>query len=541
MNLFVKNTLTLLVTFFLAGTGGVSISADTGGSASQERAGTDISDAECRHTLDLMFSGRPRDAADYIDARGDRYRSGPLYHLMRARVYREFLPVDDEQKDTVKALAEPIYADLDITIDECTRRLDAGEDNPHLLLYRGWAWMFKSHIRTFERSFWTAGRDAKKGKGDLVEYLSDHPDDPVANGIMGAFLYFADTLPAAFKFISRLLFMPTGDREQGLEMMVKSCRQSSLIEIDNKTLLYSVYMAFEGRYEDGLGGFERLHRRYPLYPAFVRPFVITLPFTPRDRDRTMSIVAGILQSDDLPPPERRDQGAFNMLRFSRAYADRFYDPAGAARQFEDIAGGGPTHPDWIVSYANYELARQLAARGNRDGARAHLEAVLDDPSGGYLHGEAHTMLDDLDDDYAPSALSGVDVSAIYTAPADTVAAIAGQLRATDTPGVQSIFYAGEAALMSGNEEDAIAEYEAVVARDAPVWDESFQLIACSRLAEINGARLQYDAAEHYLDMAPRFYHKEFLYDWLFEGRKRYYERVQSGEESGPPTLFSHIP
>ena len=185
--------------------------------------GEDLPEADCRAALEIMFAGRPADAAAFIDSLEGDFGEGPLYRLTRARIYREVLPVDDENKERLKEMAEPIYADLDHVIAYCDRRLDKGDKEPRLLLYRGWAWMFKSHIRTFERSFWSAGRDAKKGRNDLRDYLEIRPDDPFANGIMGTFLYFADTLPAAFKFISKLLFMPTGDREEGLRMMIQSC------------------------------------------------------------------------------------------------------------------------------------------------------------------------------------------------------------------------------------------------------------------------------------------------------------------------------
>lgn len=504
-------------------------------------AATDITDAECRRALDIMFSGLPEDAAAYIDSLQTLYLGGPLYHLTRARIYREVLPVDDEDKDAIKEMAGPIYADLDVTIAECDRRLESGEDNPRLLLYRGWAWMFKSHIRTFERSFWTAGRDAKKGRNDLEDYLEIHPDDPIANGIMGTFLYFADTLPAAFKFLSKLLFMPTGDRERGLEMMVRACDQRSLIEVDNKTLLFSVYMAFEGRYEDGLEGFERLRRRYPRYPSFVRPLALILPFAPQERARAGDIVGDMLESARASGAYAQDPGPYNMLRFARAYAERFYDPESARARFETIIADDPAHPDWVCAYSGFELARQLAALGEREAAQERLRAVIEDESGEYLHGEARDMLGDLDEDYVPSAIEGVDVATIYTGGREAAIRAAETLRANDTASIQTDFYLGEALLAAGDDAGAIEAFERVIAREAPVWDESFQIIACSRLAEIHGSLLQYETAAHYLDMAPQFYHKEFLFDWLYEGRKRFYERLESGEYSRTPTFFSRIP
>jgi len=518
---------------------GVSNSRDTASQVA-EAASADIPDADCRRALDLIFSGHPGEATTYIDSLESRYGHSPLYRLTRARVYREFLPIDDERKDVVKKLAEPIHTDIDLAIDECTRRMETGDSDPRLLLYRGWGWMFKSHIRTFERSFWTAGRDAKKGKSDLTEYLAVEPDDPVANGIMGAFLYFADTLPAAFKFISKLLFMPSGDRDEGLRLMVRSSGEPSLIEMDNKTLLFSVYLAFEGRYEDGLTGFARLHRRYPNYPAFIRPFVITLPFTPQRVVETRRMIDRLLEARAGAPPCDLDLASFALLRFSRAYADRFFDPATAKTEFEALIADAPEHPDWLPGYARFELARMAASRGDYEEARTWLRGVLEDESSAYLHSETRSMLDALDEPAPPSVLDGVPIADIYTAERDRVADIAARLQAMEPRTVQTDFYLGEALLRVGDYPRARAVFQQVVEYDVPVWDEEFQMIACSRVAEIAGSGLDYEVAARYLDKAPDFYHKEFLYDWLYEGRERFFTRLANREYDTIPSLFSTV-
>jgi tetratricopeptide (TPR) repeat protein len=323
--------------------------------------------------------------------------------------------------------------------------------------------------------------------------------------------------------------------------MLRATARPSLIEVDNKTLLYSVYMAFEGRYEDGLAGFSRLRQRYPRYPQFVRPFAFTLPFTPRDYRKTIDMIDGVLAKVDRGAWYSRAIGSCEMLRFSGAYANRFYNPDEATRQFRAIVSDDPEHPDWIVSYANFELARQLAARGDVGAARSHLRAVLDDDAGSYLHSEPREMLRALDDDYAPSEPSGIDLAAVYSGDPDALSGAIERLRSHEPATVQTDFYLGDALLLSGDVESALESYRAAVAREVPAWDESFQMIACSRLAEIHGSRLQFEEATDYMDMAMDFYHKEFLYDWLLEGRKRYFGRIASGEDHSTPTLFSSVP
>ena len=179
----------------------------------------DLSEAEVRRSMDLVFRAQVRDLLAWTDSLSAECSGEPVYHITRARLLRELMPVDDENNWVLKPACEPLYAELRTAIAECDARIDAGDKDEKIRLYRGWAWMFMSHVHTYENAFWSAGREAKKGKEDLEWYLERHPDDPVASSLMGAFLYFADTLPKAYKFVSKLLFLPSGDRDRGLAMM----------------------------------------------------------------------------------------------------------------------------------------------------------------------------------------------------------------------------------------------------------------------------------------------------------------------------------
>src|SRR5262249_11361809 len=246
---------------------------------------------------------------------------------------------------------EPLYAELRKAIAECDARLDAGATDEKIRLYRGWAWMLMSHVHTYENAFWSAGREAKKGKEDLEWYLKGHPDDPIASSLMGAFLYFADTLPSAYKFVSKLLFLPSGDRDRGLKMMEDARAMDNPIGVDNLLILDSVYLGFEGRYEEGLAGFRELEAQYPLHATFVRPAAIMAPLLPRlssERSDSLDSRAATVSSLD----ERRiDSSTCTLIAFERAYADRFYNPTRSIERFEKILQDNPKHPDWTVGYS----------------------------------------------------------------------------------------------------------------------------------------------------------------------------------------------
>ncbi len=498
----------------------------------------DLTDAEVRQLMKKVFNAQIREATTWTDSLAPLCGGQPRYHLMRARLQRELIPVDDEQKERVKELAKPLYLELDQTIATCDARIKSGDTDPELRLYRGWAWMFSSHVHTYEKSFWSAGRDAKKGKEDLEWYLEQRPSEPVASSLMGAFLYFADTLPSAYKFVSKLLFLPSGDRDRGLQMMELAQGYDSIQETDNALILYSVYIGFEGRFEEGLEGFAYLRRAFPRHATFVRPEAIMYPLLPRRGSAVGdSLDAAILRLSRIPPGET-DHTTFTLIRFQRAYADRFYHPNRAIARFEQMIQEDPEHPDWVSGFGAFELGRIMAQRGDDEQAKRLWKLALADARMKYMHDDVRKMLSDLDKPPAATGPGPADVPAIYGDDIASRERVRAELEAVKDPTIADQFYLGEAWLMSGDQEKALDAYTGVVNPKACAWDHCYQLVASARAGEILASRGEYEAAAKHFERAGSFWHKELYFDWLLESRQRYFERLDEGKESTPPTMLT---
>jgi tetratricopeptide (TPR) repeat protein len=502
-------------------------------------ASRDLTDAEVRQAMHRVFNAQIREAMVWTDSLAPICKGEPMYHLVRARLQRELIPVDDEQKEVVKELAQPLYTELDRVIATCDARIKAGDTDPELRLYRGWAWMFSSHVHTYEKSFWSAGRDAKKGKEDLEWYLRQQPSEPIASSLMGAFLYFADTLPSAYQFVSKLLFLPSGDRDRGLQMMELAQGYDSIQETDNALILYSVYIGFEGRFEEGLEGFSYLRRSFPRHATFVRPETIMYPLLPRRGSAVGdSLDAAIARLGHIPPNET-DHTTFTLIRFQRAYADRIDNPTRAVLRVEQMIEENPAHPDWVPSFSAFELGRIMAQHGDDAHAMELWKHVLADTRTKYLHDEAKKMLSDLDDPPAPTGPGPSDVEAIYGSDVASRERVRASLEAVQNPTVADQFYLGEAWLMSGDQNRALDAYTGVVNPKACAWDHCYQMIASARAGEILASRGEYKAAAKHYQRAGSFWHKELYFDWLFEARKRYFERLEEGKETTPPNMLTN--
>jgi tetratricopeptide (TPR) repeat protein len=501
-------------------------------------ASRDLTDDEVRMVLDRVFRARVRETLVWTDSLASECGGRPRYHLMRARLLRELIPVDDEQKEVLKRENKPLFAELDRVIAYCDARMEAKDPDPALRLYRGWAWMMMSHVHTYEKSFWSAGREAKKGKEDLQWYLQKEPDDAVASALMGAFLYFADTLPTAYKFVSKLFFLPSGDRDHGLRMMELVRGSNSFMEIDNSLILCSVYLGFEGQFEEGLEGFEYLRKEFPDHATFLRPEAIMHPFLPR---RTTaygdSLDAAMARISALPANEG-DQMTNTLIRFERACADRFFNPPRAIERFERIVSENPKHPDWVPGFAAFELGCMMASRGNAGAAREYWDQALGNAHVKYLHADIRAMRTYLDQNKVSPAAGPADVAAIYYADEEARAEVRRQLEATTDPTIADMFYLGEAWLLSNDTERALTAYTGALNPKAAPWEERYQLYACARAAEILGSRGDYTAAAKHYERAGKFWRKEYLYDWILEARKRYFQGLAEGKDTPPPTLLT---
>jgi len=504
----------------------------------------DLTDAEAGRVLELLFEARPNEALGVLATLETRADGEPLFHIIRARCYQEFVPMDDANHAVARERAVPALEDLDRCIDVCTRRFEAGDSDPNLFLYRGWAWMSKAYVRSMTRDLYTAGREAKKGKKDLDAYLAVHPGDPTASGLMGAFLYFADTIPGAFKFLSKMLMLPTGDREKGLQDLQAAVRGGGLLETDWKLILYNVYFYFEGRYEEGLAGLQEMIQKYPEYGRTAIPLALSRPYAPSIAERNDELVGTTVDRMYGAPNREVDWNALYLVQLFRAYGDRYFSQARVTEaRLRSIIHESPRHPDWVSAYARLELGRLYASRGDREEAVALFESVAAIEGLDHLRKEAEILLKDVErfrNVFDGPALPDTDewVRALYSGSLDSLDAIRGRFAALSQRSVGAKFYVAECDLLSGNFDAALEEFDRVISVDAPAWDHAYQMIASTRIAEIYASRGYYKTAARYQGIALSYYHNEYLVDWVLEGRKRYFERLAEGKETIPPTLLT---
>jgi tetratricopeptide (TPR) repeat protein len=521
-----------------AATGSPLVLHQPGGADRDEPANPSPS-IQAKDILDQLYLGKSNRAISLAERYIELYPNDPLPCLMMARALRELLPEQDDNKELIKENASPIHDQLDKAIDLCERGLKTDDANMRLRFYRGWAWMFKAQLHALGGSYWSAGRAAAKGNKDLEKYISNHPDDPDAKGILGTFLYFADTLPSFIKIIKTLFLIPGGDREKGLDYLHYACSREGLLQTDHQIVLGAIYTIFEGRFEEGVNVFTNLLNRYPDYLRLVEPLAIVRTFYPGKIQYLQSIERNAIARSRQGADAGIHDETIQRLRYHRSYANMFFEsPSLAIGEFSALIDEAPGRPDWLVPLSLVNLGCLYANAGQTDKAQAAFDQVLQNEEMKRFHDIASDMMKTKDE--TNESLMAGDGSFIhniyYLNPASAEAALQ-KYQSEKGPTVLYEFYRGETMLLSGNYEAASRHFQNALERDVPVFSQAYQMLAALRMAEIKGMQGDFRAAREHLDEGLDYYHKEFLIDMLIEGRKRFYERLEKGELEVDPTVL----
>jgi tetratricopeptide (TPR) repeat protein len=115
-----------------------------------------------------------------------------------------------------------------------------------------------------------AARDAKRIKDALERALQLDPSLDDAYFGIGLYHYYADVAPAAAKILRFLLFLPGGDRAQGLKEMLKAREHGELLRGEADYQLQVLYLWYEQKPAAAVEILERLDAQYPTNPLFLQ-------------------------------------------------------------------------------------------------------------------------------------------------------------------------------------------------------------------------------------------------------------------------------
>jgi tetratricopeptide (TPR) repeat protein len=203
--------------------------------------------------------------------------------------------------------------------------------------YLGGAYGARVQWRSLRRHVLSAARDGKRIKASLERALELDPAMHDAYFGIGLYHYYADVAPTALKMLRWLLLLPGGDREQGLQEMLRARNRGELARSEADYQLHLLYLWYEKEPQRALEILHELRQRHPHNPHFLQL---------------------IAELHDV----------------------YLSDPAASARAWEVLLDEARRKtvamPAMADATARLGLARQLDRLGRRDEAIAHLQTVI---------------------------------------------------------------------------------------------------------------------------------------------------------------------
>jgi len=134
--------------------------------------------------------------------------------------------------------------------------------------YLGGAYGARGQWRVLRGQLLSAARDGKRIKEALERSLALDPNLKDAYFGIGLYHYYADVAPAAAKMLRFLLFLPGGNKEQGMREMLQARDGGQLLRSEADYQLHVLYLWYEHQPLRARDLVAALRDRYPRNPHF---------------------------------------------------------------------------------------------------------------------------------------------------------------------------------------------------------------------------------------------------------------------------------
>jgi hypothetical protein len=173
----------------------------------------------------------------------------------------------EDRSGANRSLEAEFERQMDAFIADAEARYGRSATDDEARFYLGYAHFLRAKYRfDHDKGMWGAARDGAKSKRLADAYVKRHPEHGDAYFMLGAYNYYVEIAPSFVKLIRPLLFLPAGNRTEGLKQLERAYTQGSLFSFQAGMLLMEIYGSFEGRPADGVRTGEQLARQYPENP-----------------------------------------------------------------------------------------------------------------------------------------------------------------------------------------------------------------------------------------------------------------------------------
>ena len=311
--------------------------------------------------------------------------NGFWWKIFRAYVY------DKEAKTSPFDGSFESYLNQTIALSEA--RLSKNKNDIEGLFYLGNAYSLKSRVKGLRGNYYSAGRDAAKGKGYMEQVLEIDPNQYDALYNLGMYNYLAGALPGYAKVLKFFLFLPGGDKDEGLSQLKLAGEKSTYFASEAQLILARFYADHEDQPLEAIKIVQNFHDQHPDNAWFHYWLGTLYSDEVNDYKQAAKIYSEILEKCDQGVPsygaEVRNE---TFLKMARVYARQLY-PEKAIDEIKTFIGTKPTEPTWILSKAYMELGNTYDQIGMRNEALLAYKQVLANKNYRDYHEAAQKSID----------------------------------------------------------------------------------------------------------------------------------------------------
>jgi tetratricopeptide (TPR) repeat protein len=244
---------------------------------------------------------------------------------------------------------------IEQTISRCESRLKRDQNDVIALFYLGNAHSLKSRVKGLRGSYFSAGRDAARGKKYLERVLDLQPSQYDAYYNIGMYNYLAGALPGYAKVLKTFLFLPGGDKNKGLSLLKIAGQKSIYFGDEAQLILARFYGDLEDQPSDALRIVQSFRQRFPENAWFHYWQGTLLSDEINDYEQSEKIYEDILQKCEANARTyNKELENQTILKLARVHS-RQLDPERAIAEVRALVQTKPKEPSWILPRAYLEL------------------------------------------------------------------------------------------------------------------------------------------------------------------------------------------
>ncbi len=286
-------------------------------------------------------------------------------------------PYDRSRDQAFESQIDTAIAAIDLWTARQPKRADAW-------FFLGAAYGLRVQFRVLRTERLAAARDGKHIKDALEQAMALDPGLQDAYFGIGLYHYYAAIAPTFLKLLRWMLFLPGGDRGQGLREMWRARDRGELLRGEADFQLQAIDLWYEQKPDEALRLLEGLHASYPHNPLFLQAIAELHDVYRRDHAsgldvwRTLYMLA---HERRVSLPEMSEARARLGMA---AELDTLFETDAAIDDLREVVDAKPSAPYGATALAGYRLGAAYDRMGLHDRALAAYRAAAaaappDDP------------------------------------------------------------------------------------------------------------------------------------------------------------------